>query len=626
MSESLHHAQTKAAEAPLLFHTARLAACQQDTSRLDAKHRGISLLRLACAAAVLAAGWYSLGRHLFAWEWVFVPCAAFAITARWHGSVLAAAETAWRATRFNEHALARLGDRWQGVRPRDARVDASGSLYAQDLDLFGPASVFELLCTARTTAGEDTLASWLLQPATADNVRARQAAVAELKSGTALREFFASTPGKELLTLDAGSFANWGESTQPALGRPLRWIALAMPILVILVIWQCVLAHSFLLLLPIVLVNIGLTFAQEDRLKRLFAQTQEDHRRYDSVSALFACIERESFTSPYLLVLQVRVGQGGRAASYAMKRLTTLATFVEQRLNWFTRLLDMTFLFSIQLGFFVERWRQIYGRQLRPWFDALGEFEALLSFAAYSFEHPDDPFPELVPELVDDDLQSPAFSNPKADDVAGSSLFVAEALGHPLLPQASAVRNSFELDPHTRLLLISGSNMSGKSTLLRSAGVAAVLAMAGAPVRARRLRLSPLRVAASMQINDSIQSGRSHFYAEILRLGAVCTLAREHPPVLFLLDELLAGTNSHDRAAGASGIVKALLAAGAFGMLSTHDLALTSIPGPEMELIHNAHFEDSVINGALHFDYMLREGVVTRSNGLALMRMIGLDV
>ena len=530
---------------------------------------------------------------------------ALTLTARWHARVTAAAEAAWKATRFYGHACARVEDRWQGVRPRTPRVDLSQSLYAADLDVFGPASLFELLCTARSTVGEDTLAQWLLEPATPGEVQARQTAVAELRDRTDLREQLASAPGKETLQLNASALAGWGEAHGSALWPAMRWLAPLQASLMVAVIWHCAAVHSTLLLMPFLLLNLSLTYAQEKGVKGLLAQTEEGQRRLNSVSALFAIMERESFTAPLLRQLGEQLRAGGCGASAAMRRLGTLAAVAEHRLNWLSRFLDLTFLFSLQLALLAERWRDANGPHLRPWLVALGEFEALLSLSAYHYENPGDAFPELL---------------------TAELAFNAESLGHPLLPRSTAVRNHVSLGEKTRLLLISGSNMSGKSTLLRSTGVATVMAWAGAPVRATGLSLSRFHVAASLQINDSLQGGRSHFYAEILRLRAVCERARRSPPVLFLLDELLAGTNSHDRAAGATGVVQELLAAGAVGMLSTHDLALTQLSGPMAELIRNAHFEDQVIDGQLHFDYHLRDGVVTRSNGLALMRMIGLDV
>jgi DNA mismatch repair ATPase MutS len=232
----------------------------------------------------------------------------------------------------------------------------------------------------------------------------------------------------------------------------------------------------------------------------------------------------------------------------------------------------------------------------------LSEFEALLSMASYAHEHPDDPFPELS--------TTPGISG--------------EELGHPLLPDARCVRNSIRLEPQSPLLIVSGSNMSGKSTYLRTIGINVVLAMAGAPVRARSLRLSPLHVGASIRVTDSLQGGSSRFFAEITRLRKIVDLAAGPAPVLFLLDELLNGTNSHDRALGAEGILRELLGRRAMGLVTTHDLALTAIAAPLGAA--NIHFQDTLEAGHLHFDYKVRPGIVEKSNALELMRSIGLDV
>jgi DNA mismatch repair ATPase MutS len=236
--------------------------------------------------------------------------------------------------------------------------------------------------------------------------------------------------------------------------------------------------------------------------------------------------------------------------------------------------------------------------------------EALLSLAAYSFEHPADPFPEF------------------AD---GTASFSSDEIGHPLVPAALCVRNDVTISGETKVLLVSGSNMSGKSTLMRAIGINVVLAMAGAPVRARRLKLTPLQVGASIRVNDSLREGSSRFYAEITRLRQILDLAGGDSacgdqPLLFLLDELLQGTNSKDRRIGAEGVVRALVNRGAIGLVSTHDLALTDIGGSVEGHLRNVHFQDELANGKMTFDYKLREGVVTKSNGLGLMRSIGLEV
>ncbi|HVY91952.1 MAG TPA: hypothetical protein VHA14_04350, partial [Bryobacteraceae bacterium] len=202
-------------------------------------------------------------------------------------------------------------------------------------------------------------------------------------------------------------------------------------------------------------------------------------------------------------------------------------------------------------------------------------------------------------------------------------VFDAQGLGHPLLADERTIRNDVRLVPPVQLFVVSGSNMSGKSTLLRAVGVNAVLALAGAPVRARSLTLSKLSVGASIRTSDSLEEGQSRFMAEILRIKAILELPR---PALFLLDELLHGTNSHDRATGAAGIVRALIARGAIGLATTHDLSLAAVANQLEPAAANVHFEDRLENGRLVFDYKMRDGIVTRSNALDLMRAAGLDV
>jgi DNA mismatch repair ATPase MutS len=278
---------------------------------------------------------------------------------------------------------------------------------------------------------------------------------------------------------------------------------------------------------------------------------------------------------------------------------------INSRHDMFVRLIDAPLMYSVQVAYAAERWRRAHGRTVGRWLAVVGEIEALLSLAAYSYEHPNDPFPEFI---------------------EANASFRAEGLGHPLLPSGLCIRNDVNISGETRVLLVSGSNMSGKSTLLRAVGVNAVLAMAGAPVRAARLQMTPLQVGASIRINDSLQEGSSRFYAEITRLRQILDFAGANPPLLFLLDELLQGTNSKDRRIGAEGIVRALLERRSIGIVSTHDLALTDIGGPLDGHLRNVHFQDELANGQMTFDYTLRDGVVTKSNGLELMRSIGIQV
>jgi hypothetical protein len=336
------------------------------------------------------------------------------------------------------------------------------------------------------------------------------------------------------------------------------------------------------------------------------------------LATLMERIEREPVQSPMLVGLRDRLRATGRSQADEVRRLARLIDILSSGHNQIFAPISALLLLGTQLAFAVERWRMRCGPAVPEWLDAVAEYEALSALATYKAEHATYPFAELVEDVT---------------------VFDAQALAHPLLPP-SAVANDVRLggrDP--QLLLISGSNMSGKSTLLRTVGLNAVLAQAGAPVRAEALRMSPLAVGATLRIQDSLQAGRSRFFAEITRISEIVQLTGPHPlpnlphppdprnlPVLFLLDELLSGTNSHDRLAGATGILRGLIDRGAIGLATTHDLALTAMVEQLGDRARNVHFEDRFDNGTLQFDYRLKPGVVRTSNAIALMRAVGLDV
>jgi DNA mismatch repair ATPase MutS len=316
-------------------------------------------------------------------------------------------------------------------------------------------------------------------------------------------------------------------------------------------------------------------------------------------------LERESFSAALLNELHSRLQSGGMQPSRRIAGLNRLITLLDSRRNQLFAPLAAIMLWGTQMAFAIEVWRRKHGHAVPRWLSAVGEMEALCSLAGYAYEHPSDPFPEI-------------------DE--GEVSFHGEKLGHPLLSEERCVRNDVYLESGLRILVVSGSNMSGKSTLLRTVGINSVLALAGGTVRAERLRLSPVSVGASIRITDSLQAGSSRFYAEITRLRQLVDLTGGPRPLLFLLDELLHGTNSHDRRIGAEAVIRSLAARGAIGLLTTHDLALSHIADVLAPNAANVHFEDHIQNGKIAFDYRLRPGIVERSNALELMRSVGLDV
>jgi hypothetical protein len=588
---------------PLEIYRARISVRQAEDTACRRQHVMLGYVRLVLVIAAAAVAWFSFYQHAISAWWLLAIIAIFVFVARRHSTVLQRRAEAQRAVRFFERGTARIDDRWIDLPVRDPEASTAASLYAADLDLFRTGGLFSLLTTARTSLGDDTLASWLLEPAARDVVLARQSAIRELRELADLREELAGCGQADFEEIRVTWLTAWSTAREPQISEVLRWIA---PVLVALTLFATarylITDHGWLLLI-FVIIDATITFSLQRKTQALFAGSERASDSLRLASTLIERWERRQFSSPLLRDLHQALRADHESASHALARLALFARMMEQRGNFIVRVFDAPLLYSVQLAGAAQAWRRSHGASLHRWLDTLGELEALESLATYGFEQPEDPFPELI---------------------EGGARFEAKELGHPLIAKTKCVRNDVALGDDTRLLLVSGSNMSGKSTLLRAVGINAALAMAGAPVRAKSLRLTPLRIGASIRVNDSLQEGRSRFYSEILRLRAICALAEERPLVLFLLDELLDGTNSSDRLTGARGIAQALLASGAIGLISTHDLALTGISSDLA--LRNVHFEERIEDGEMHFDFKLRDGVVTTRNGVALMRMVGLKV
>ncbi|HEV8493807.1 MAG TPA: mismatch repair protein [Candidatus Angelobacter sp.] len=582
-------------------YSRRLKSRETQAARLQRKHLWLGNVRIAVFLAILVQCWITGKTGFPSVYWLLVPIAAFIVLVIAHRRVVLGLNSARRAVAVYGRGLARIEDRWAGSGETGDEFKDPLHLYAEDLDILGDGSLFQLLSTARTNMGKQCLARWLLTHAELPEIRERQTAVAELKSRLDLREDLAVAGESERIAAKPEPLVAWARE-ESGLQDGRWWVAaLAALNIAALVIGFMWLWTPFIVAL---LINGIITSRARHRLEKIFAGIGDTHKDLDSLALLLRRIEAEKFQSPMLRQLQARLLTHGLPPSACIARLDTLADLDDSRHNWFVRIFDIPLLYSMQIAFALERWRRTYGSGIEAWLAVVGEIEALVSMAAYSYEHAEDPFPEF------------------AD--AGPCL-EGDALGHPLLPSDKCVRNDVRLGGNSQVLLVSGSNMSGKSTYLRVVGVNSVLAMMGAPVRASSLRLSRVAVGASMRVSDSLQKGISHFYAEIKRLRQVVDLSAAQP-TLFLLDEVLQGTNSHDRRVGTEGVLRTLIHNSAIGLVTTHDLALTSLEEVFPERVRNAHFQERFEDDSLSFDYCLRPGVVTTSNGVELMKSIGLDV
>ncbi len=583
----------------------RLHALEARIARLDPLANRISNIRLVLAIVGFAAIWWSVQSTTSPGYVWLVPLTLFVAAVVYHSRVRRARTRTERAAAHYRVGLARIEDRWSGLGNPGTELEDAHHVYAADLDLFGQGNLFQLLSSARTRMGERTLAGWLLSSAPTSMVLQRQQSIAELRDRLDFREDLAVLGETAEVGVRPEELSLWAESANQLTQRWILPAAVLLPVLLVgaLILWNVTaLASPFV---AILLLELGVVRLLRKRLTGILGRTEQAFDKLRLLADLTARLEHEPLDAPLSKQLLQRLSSAGVPASRTIARLATIVQFIEARRNFIVQILDLPLLYSVHAALAAERWRRDHGRAVAAWLEAIGEFEALISLSAYSHEHPDDPFPELID---------------------GDASFVGVGLGHPLLPQETCVRNDVTIGGPTRVLLISGSNMSGKSTLLRTVGINTVLAMAGAPVRARHLRLSPLQVGANIRINDSLHKGSSRFYAEITRLRELNESALRKPSLLFLLDEVLQGTNSRDRFIGAQGVIRALIDRGAIGLVTTHDLALTAIDVGGLERVRNLHFQDQLVDGRMQFDFELHEGVVTKSNGIELMRSIGLDV
>jgi hypothetical protein len=630
---SLSPTPPPSAQHVLSAYDARLAALRAEASALDARSSRFSLLRGLTFAGALTGG----GSAIFGDAPAPVGAAAGVMAAVFVGLLVAHARLVTRMTAREQRiglyvrARKRVTGDFAGFPERGDRFAPGEHDYAGDLDVFGQASLFQLLSTAQTGEGEATLAAWLATPASAGAVAARQAAVRELSGLTAFREDLAA------LGIQAGAHGReaepliaWAEAP-PALTAPeggpgaQRMSALVTAAKVLVPVTLALIAASRLVpagqlgllrhawLVPLA-AQLAVLVALRPVVEPILAGAASRETPFGRYRPILACIEGQAFSSPLLVELRGALagaaspGAAGAPASREMTALETLVGYSDLRHSAVIHVLaNLVLLWDVWCALALERWRLRAGRRVRAWMRSLGQIEALASLATFAHENPDFAYPEVR---------------------EGAPRFEATGLGHPLIRRDRRVTNDVELDGAGAgaALLVTGSNMSGKSTLLRAIGVNAVLALAGAPVCASSLALSPVAVRTSMRVNDSLEGGVSHFYAELKRLKRVVDSVNRGEPVLFLLDEILHGTNARERQIGARAVVRHIVEKGAIGAVSSHDMGLADLEQETGGRVRNMHFEELVVEDKMSFDYKLKPGVVTTANALRLMKIIGIAV
>ena len=594
-------------EMPESEYVRRVAERRQQLANIRVHHQRLWMYLIVAVLAGAVITWAAFSLHLISALWILPPSVVVLSTvqsltknARAHGRVQ-------RIVSFYELGLLRLGDKWQGQGIDGKEFLPKNHVYASDLDLFGQGSLFELLCTARTSVGRTTLANWLLNPAECGQAGERQVAISELRDMLDLRDDWASVGGSGLD--QAGSaVSDWADLPVIAFSSFVRTLAITLPICLVVVSLLAgvgILGHHWpwAIAVPIGLETlVACLLLKKTRLTA--ANLDQPSFELSLLAPLLDRLERAEFRCSLLKSLQSQLTASSGRPSEQIRLLRFCAWLLNLRKSEYFALLSSIILWGTNLAILIERWRQQNRNGLARWLDSLGQFEALLCLARYYYENPDYTFAVLRPE--------------------SSPTFWAEGLGHPLLNTKACVRCDIALDPKkTQLIVVSGSNMSGKSTLLRSVGVNCVLALAGAPVCAVLLRISPLQIGCSISVHDSLLQAKSRFQAEVERLKWIITLSRIKG-TLFLLDEMLGGTNSADRLFGARALIDQLAANAAVGIVTTHDLALTDVVTALEGRAINVHFEEYYEDNEMRFDYRMRPGVLSRTNGLNVMAALGL--
>ncbi len=618
-AEALHAGARAQVYADRVIRFGKEAEALGARSRLVSNLRGLTFAIFVGCAIYWGVGDNSeLGMGLTA-----AALVGFMLLVGMHGRVLREEDMALRWVQVNRDAQLRSSPRFRELSGNGEEHRNPLHPYADDLDVFGKGSLFQRISVARTSFGQKRLAAFLMNRGSVEQIAERQTAVRELAEMLELRQELEalalavvdpSSPRedkqhKPKAQLDAEPLLSWAES-KPLLShkKSLIWVARIAPPLTLA--WV---AYGLSQDLP-ALLWLAPLFAQAILLLSVRTITAQVFGAVSSTQGVFLrfgpmlhLLETMDPKSALLQELKKATESDNREPpSHAMRRFERAVSWFELRHNGLVHpFINGLLLWDIHCVLMLEEWQARSGRHLRRWFQALGELEAVSSLATFAYDNPDFCFPEITDR---------------------SAHYQAVQLGHPLLPLRARVCNDVSLDEPGQALLVTGSNMSGKSTLLRAMGINAVLAQAGAPVCAQSFKMAPLAVRTSMRISDSLDEGVSHFYAEIRKLSGVLKAVGGDVPVFFLLDEILHGTNSRERQIGARWVLAELLEKGAIGAVSTHDSGLCELPSPLMERVRQVHLRETVENEEMTFDYLLRDGPVRSGNALRLMRSLGIDV
>ncbi|GGC04675.1 MutS-related protein [Dyadobacter sediminis] len=587
------------------FFENQLVKARAAEAEAQRKFNFLAIARLAVFAGMLVLGWLWNKNGGLLWiSGLFALLIAFLVLMRCQQAARRNRDFHRNLQTVNEDELERLQFRFKRT-DTGTPFQEKDHAYSTDLDIFGEYSLYKLLNRTRTEEGARRLASWLKNPASPDEIRLRQQASEEFKKNPDVIQLWEATALlHEHAAKQIGSFRLWASDTLPAelaSTLRLRWWPLVTVFIAVFVFAGLIPYWPLLLSLGVHLVILR---RFQMVIQQITDKTTALGQTLTAYSDLLAIAESTSYNSHWWLTRKALI----QGSSAALKSVGSLFEKLDYKNNpFFFLFAGVPTLWDLHCLAGLENWKRSNHTKLNDWLDVLADIEAMNSLGGHAFANPDYILPEVVQE-------NEVFIN-------------ALSMGHPLIPANRRISNDFSMRGTGHTILVTGSNMSGKSTFLRTIGLNLVLAQTGAAVSASGFSCSPVRVFSSMRTQDSLEESTSSFYAELKRLKKLLDLANENneTPVFYLLDEILKGTNSVDRHKGAEALIRQLHEKKSAGLVSTHDLELGEW-GAHENYVHNFHFRSDVENGKLKFDYQLHEGICRSFNASELMRMMGIEI
>ncbi len=481
--------------------------------------------------------------------------------------------------------------------------------YSNDLDIFGRASLFQYINRTTSEAGSKQLANDLKYPAAIELIQKRQKSIKELSTKTLWRQDVQATGRKTRITFSTKTRLEEWMREPPVFSKfkPWKWLRYVLPITILSIVTLYIfdLAGNGIFYLSL-FIFAAIAYQINKIIAPLHEKLSKIADELNTLSESIAHIEKANFESDLLKKLQSGFIENNRKASEDIYLIKKILDKLDLRYNLvISAPLNILLLWNLQQVLDLEKWKATQQNNIDQWFDTLGNFEALSSFATLYFNQPEWIFPTIVP---------------------GYFSIEGKEIGHPLIPENKRVNNFIDIPSNAELMLVTGSNMAGKSTYLRSIGVNVVLAMAGAPVCATYFNVSHVQIISSMRITDNLEESTSTFYAELKKLKTIIEKVNAGERVFILLDEILRGTNSLDRHTGSKALIKQLIKHKAAGIIATHDLELADLKNEYPENMLNYHFDVQVSNDELYFDYRLKPGVCKSLNASILMKKIGIEL